>query len=130
MKIEALESALIETKLRSNRERERVEQELAELESKLYNMQNEGTKNDHVAIYQNTLKDKNFKQMDDSSKVRVMENMIKGLTTSYASATHIENSLLNDQAYQDIDDTKKVKMMELATKRLVANVRSCMLEKK
>ena len=58
-----------------------------------------------------------------------MENMIKGLTTSYRSAQHIEQSLLNDKAYQDIDDTKKVKMMELATKRLVANVRSCMLEK-
>ena len=61
MKIEALESALIETKLRCNRERERVEQELAELEGKLYNMQNEtGSKQDHVQIYQNTLKEKAF----------------------------------------------------------------------
>ena len=41
MKIEALESALIETKIRCNRERERVEQELAALESKLMNNTNE-----------------------------------------------------------------------------------------
>ena len=41
--------------------------------------------------------------MDDSQKVRVMENMIRGLTTSYRNAHLIEGSLLDDQAYKDID---------------------------
>ena len=37
MKIEALEAALIETKLKLNRERERAEMQLAEMESRVYN---------------------------------------------------------------------------------------------
>ena len=37
MKIEALESALIETKLKLSRERERAEMQLNEIESRAYN---------------------------------------------------------------------------------------------
>lgn len=37
MRIEVLESALIETKLRYKRERERAEMQLAEMESRTYN---------------------------------------------------------------------------------------------
>ena len=39
MRIEALESALIETKLKLNRERERAEMRLSEMESRMFNMQ-------------------------------------------------------------------------------------------
>lgn len=37
MRIEALEAALIETKLKLSRERERAEMQLAEMESRVYN---------------------------------------------------------------------------------------------
>lgn len=45
MRIEALESALIECKLRMSRDRERAEMQLAEMESRLFNQHMDATSN-------------------------------------------------------------------------------------
>ena len=83
-RIEALESALIETKLRYQRERERAEMQLAEMESRLFNTQ---LNNNDDAILrllkaEETLNNPEFNNLADSEKVNMLERVCKQLRSA------------------------------------------------
>ena len=81
-RIEALESALIETKLKLNRERERASMQLAEMESRMYN-QSFMTKTDElerISNVESTINGPQFLDLDDAKKVKILERSIKRLS--------------------------------------------------
>jgi len=86
-RIEALESALIETKLRLQRERERAEMRLAEMESTIFNqsMNSENDQMERVNTVEQTLNDPAFQHLDDNQKAKLQEKCIKRLTQTIRS---------------------------------------------
>ena len=83
-RIEALESALIETKLKLQRERERSDMRLAEMESSMYNhsMMTTTDELERVSNVEGMFKDVQFQDLDDAKKVKLLEKSIKRLSMS------------------------------------------------
>lgn len=84
MRIEALESALIETKLKMMRERDRSDMRLAEMESALLNQQTNISTDEleRVALAETNLADPTFQDIDDEKKVKLLERSVRRLAAS------------------------------------------------
>ncbi len=98
MRIEALESALIETKIRYQREMERAQMQLAEMESRLLNqsINDEGGQLERVANIEATLNDPQFENLDESKQVSLLMRSIKRLTNC-VRASEQRKTLLTKQ---------------------------------
>ena len=99
MQIEALESALIETKLKYARDMERAQKRLAEMESQVYNTQLQGDGKDmseRVQYQIDTLKNEVYQECDAEDKVMLLEKMVKNLTAAYHFTNH-ERSVIKIQ---------------------------------
>ena len=81
MRIEALESALIETKLRYQRERERADMQLAEMESRLLNsyMDNSDEAIERVVKIETNMSNPEFNNLDDTQKCDLLERACKSM---------------------------------------------------
>ena len=81
MWIEALESALIETKLKLQRERERADMTLAELESRMLNqyMDAQDDSMERMMNMDATLNDPKFLYLPDSQQVDILNTINKRL---------------------------------------------------
>ena len=124
MRIEALESALIETKLRLNRERERAEMTMAEMESRTMNLyvDSEDQQMARLREFEKELKkdeedDKTFafKDLTDAGKVQVLERYNKRVYAVIDSNMKERSKFINKinelthQVEQDREQNEKSK---------------------
>lgn len=96
-RIEALESALIETKLKLQREQERSDMRLAEMESSIFN-HSMNTTTDEIERMSNVdavIKDPTFQDLDDAKKVKLLEKSIKRLSMSIRSCMNDKIQFIN-----------------------------------
>ena len=88
LRIEALESALTECKISMIRERERAEQQLAEMESTVYNQYLTNQQDDGMERVQKIESELNkpyYKEIDDRRKVKMLEKCVKRLSDAIRS---------------------------------------------
>mmetsp|Transcript_885 Transcript_885/g.1341 ORF Transcript_885/g.1341 Transcript_885/m.1341 type:complete len:170 (-) Transcript_885:1978-2487(-) len=96
MRIEALESALIETKIKLSRERERAEMRQAEMESTQFNQALNSEQCQRVDDIFKTLNESTFEEIDDVAKVKMMRTMIQRLRKCNDSLTTEKTQLAKE----------------------------------
>ena len=104
LRIEALEAALTECKISMIRERERAEQQLAEMESTVYNQyitnqQDDGMERVHKI--ESELNKPYYKEIDDRRKVKMLEKCVKRL--SDAIRGYQQDKILYTKTIKDLN---------------------------
>ncbi len=114
MRIEALESALIETKIRYSREMERAQMQLSEMESRLLNqsINDEGGQLERVANIEATLNDPQFKNLDESKQVSLLMRSIKRLTNCVRASEQRKTLLTKQMAELQYESDRNAEFNE------------------
>ena len=95
MQIEALESALIETKIRYSRELDRVNMKLNDLTSRKQNNEWEASQaDDRVAWFKKVVNDLAFKEISDSERVNYLNAIIKRVIEACGDMIEERNELI------------------------------------
>ena len=95
MHIEALESALIETKIRYSRELDRVNMKLNDLTSRKQNNEWEASQaDDRVAWFRKVVDDLAFKETSDAERVNYLNAIIKRVIEACGDMVEERNELI------------------------------------
>ena len=104
LRIEALEAALTECKITMIRDRERAEQQLAEMESTVYNQyitNREDDGMDRVHKIESELNKPFYKEIDDRRKVKMLEKCVRRLAEAIRS--YQQDKILYTKTIKDLN---------------------------